>query len=106
MKQKPTIFKLTNCNNPSVKDNIGIGDVDLLNADNVKNLNAEGNILIAPDNNHVQSDKQWHERAVGKIIIGVIIGLIILIATLLVNQCFIAKVPQPQSLQQQQGEHK
>lgn len=47
-KQRPTAIKIIGGKNITLTNNVGIGDMDLIHAENVENLDAGGNILINP----------------------------------------------------------
>jgi len=46
--KKPTMIKIKNSKNIKVEGNIGVGDMKLLDAEKVENLDAKNNILINP----------------------------------------------------------
>jgi hypothetical protein len=47
--QRPTAIRIEGGKNITIKNNVGIGDMDLIDAKNVENLDADNNILINPD---------------------------------------------------------
>lgn len=47
-KQRPTAIKIRGGKNITIRGNVGIGDMDLLDVENVENMDADKNILITP----------------------------------------------------------
>ena len=48
-RQRPVAIKIVGGKNITIKNNVGIGDMDLIDAENVENLDADKNILINPN---------------------------------------------------------
>lgn len=48
-RQRPVAIKIKGGKNITIKNNVGIGDMDLIDAENVENLDADKNILITPN---------------------------------------------------------
>lgn len=82
MKDDDPMFDIKDSENVSLTNNEATSD-KLLKASNVTNINADNNkagLLKKNINNH-----KWHETSWGKIIIGVVIGIILLIIGLLLK---------------------
>ncbi len=47
-RQRPTAIKIKGGKNITIKNNVALGDMDLIDAENVENLDADKNILITP----------------------------------------------------------
>lgn len=77
------MFDLEDCENIELYNNKTSSD-KFLKAKNTRNIKASKNESLSNTNtNTIQ--KNWHETAVGKIIIGLIIGIILLIAKLFLS---------------------
>ena len=76
-KQRPTAIKIKSGSNISVRNNTVIGDMDLLDAEDVHNLDAVGNKLITPKNKTPANKKSWDEKPYGKVALTVIAALIV-----------------------------
>jgi len=48
-RQRPVAIKIKGGKNITIKNNVGIGNMDLIDAENVENLDADKNILITPN---------------------------------------------------------
>lgn len=79
---RPTFIKLGNMKDSEIKDNTAIGDIDFADIKNVEQSQIADNIHIKPDS---QPKKHWHEKAWGKIVIGVVVGLILFAITFFIN---------------------
>lgn len=79
-KKRPVAIKIKGGSNITVKNNTGIGDMDLLHAEDVHSLDADGNVLVTPENNKTNIDKRWYEKPIGIVSLMVVAGLIVAFA--------------------------
>jgi len=77
-KKKPTAIKITGGKNITIKGNVGVGDMDFLDAKNVENLDADKNVMITPITRLKPEIKHpWYKEYFRRILIAVIAGLIV-----------------------------
>jgi hypothetical protein len=77
-KKRPTAIKITGGKNITIKGNVGVGDMDLLDAENVENMDADKNVLITPHTSSKPKIKNpWYKEYIRGILIAAIAGLIV-----------------------------
>ena len=77
-KKRSTAIKITGGKNITIKGNVGIGDIDLLDAEDVENMDVDENVLITPHTSPKFKIKNpWYKEYTSRILIAVIAGLIV-----------------------------
>jgi len=84
--RKPIGIKLENCENVTLTDNKGYGDIDLIVAKDSKNIVGSGNELVNEHSDISDASRlQWYQKPIGIIGITVVSGLLVSIAILVIN---------------------
>ncbi len=69
-KERPIGIHLENCENVTLTDNTGVGDMDFIVAKNSKNIKGSGNKHIIPNQESDLPNKQWFEKPHGIFLLG------------------------------------
>jgi hypothetical protein len=75
-KKRPTGIYIENCEDITLSNNTGIGDMDLIVAKNSKNIKGSGNRHIIPDQEPALPKKRWFEKPLGILLLGVVASLL------------------------------
>jgi hypothetical protein len=72
---RPTAIHVENCENVTLENNKGYGDMNLIVAKNSKDIKGSGNELFT-EHNHTESDKSWMKPLMITIFAGLIVAAI------------------------------
>lgn len=77
-RRKPIAIKITGGKNIIIRDNVGVGNMNFLDAENVDNLNADRNILITPSTEpKPEQSNPWYKKYLALLYVSIIAPLIV-----------------------------
>jgi len=71
-KKRPTGIHIENCEDITLTNNTGIGDMDFIVAKNSKNIKGSGNKHIIPNQEHYALKKRFFEKPLGHVVLAVV----------------------------------
>ena len=71
-KTRPTGIHIENCEDVTLSNNTGIGDMDFIVAKNSKGIKGSSNKHIIPNHESVLTNKRWFEKPFGSVLLTVL----------------------------------
>lgn len=71
--KKPIGILIENCEDVTLSNNKGIGDMDFIVAKNSKRIKGKDNKHYTSNQEFISTSKQWHEKPLGIVLIGLIV---------------------------------